>query len=189
MNKYAPEIIQLRLDIEEKIGIHPSTPTDFESMVSRIWQQMHANIALSTLERLWGYVSGADNTRRSTLNLLAQFLQYRDWDDYLKQLNARTQGGSYAFIAAGVYVKNLRFGQMVEVTWLPNRRCVFRYLGYMQFEVVESHNSKLQVGDTFFSTFLLKGHPMYVDNLVQAGKEPVTYIAGNDGGLQSVRIL
>ena len=89
----------------------------------------------------------------------------------------------------GIHTKDLQPGQKIEVTWLPNRRCVFRYLGNMRFEVVVSVNSKLSVGDSFVSTFFLTGQPLYIDQLVLTGHTTVSYVAGNNGGLQSVTLL
>lgn len=189
MNKSAPEIIQLRQDVEARAGIHPSTPADFETLIALIWNQQHEYIALSTLERLWGYVDGANNTRRSTLNLLAQYIGFQDWDSYLENLRAIERGSSNPFIGEGIHTQDLTPGQQIEVTWLPNRRCVFRYLGDMRFEVVESDNSKLQVGSSFLTTFFLKGQPLYMDQLTQSGQSPVSYVAGNNGGLQSVTLV
>ena len=189
MNKNAPEIIQLRLDVEQRAGFRPSSPADFDTLILKIWEALHENIALSTLERLWGYVDGANNTRQSTLNLLARYVGAKDWRDYLEQLTKEEHGSSHPFIAEGVHTQDLQPGQQLEVTWLPNRRCVFRYLGDMRFEVVESVNSKLSVGDTFTSSFFLIGQPLYIDQLIQNAQPPVSYVAGNNGGLQSVTLL
>ena len=189
MNKNAPEVIQLRKDVEAHLGMCPATPADFETLIAQIWLQLHENIALSTLERLWGYIEGANNTRRSTLNILSRYVGSRDWDDYTIHLKTEEHGSSNPFIADGVHTQDLQPGQKLEVTWLPNRRCVFRYLGNMRFEVVESTNSKLNSGDTFTSTFFLIGQPLYIDHLVLTGHTPVSYVAGNNGGLQTVTLL
>lgn len=189
MNKNAPEIMQLRLDVEQRACLRPSSPADFESLILKIWEDTHENIALSTLERLWCYVDGADNTRQSTLNLLARYVGHQDWKAYLEHLVKKDQGSSHSFIGEGVHTSDIQTGQTIEVTWLPNRRCVFSYLGNMRFEVVESVHSKLQAGDTFMTTFFLKGQPLYIDQLRRGNQPPVSYIAGNDGGLQSVALL
>ena len=59
----------------------------------------------------------------------------------------------------------------------------------MRFEVVESANSKLSAGDTFISAFFLTGQPLYIDQLVLTGHPTVSYVAGNNGGLQSIKVL
>lgn len=187
MNKYSPEVVQLRLDIESQVGFHPTVPADFERLILVIWEKQHENIALSTLERLWSYVDGAENTRLSTLNLLSQFLGYADFSEYTAQLSKKS-GGSYTFLAEGLYTRDLQVGAQVDVTWLPNRHCVFVYRGGMQFEVILSENATLQVGDTFLSAFFLKGNPMYADCLSHDGKTGLSYVAGTNGGLVSVRL-
>ena len=189
MNKNAPEVIQLRKDVEARFGTRPTTPADFESLIAQIWLCLHENIALSTLERLWGYVEGANNTRLSTLNILSRYVGARNWNDYTNHLKEGEYGSSNPFIAEGIHTKDLQPGQSIEVTWLPNRRGVFRYLGDMRFEVVESVNSKLSVGDTFVSTFFLTGQPLFIDQLVLTGHTTVSYVAGNNGGLQSVVLI
>lgn len=189
MNKNAPEVVQLRKDVEARLGMRPATPADFETLIAQIWLCLHENIALSTLERLWGYVDGANNTRLSTLNILSRYVGSRDWDDYTNRLKEGEHGSSNPFIAEGIHTKDLQPGQTIEVTWLPNRRCVFRYIGDMRFEVVESCNSKLHIGDTFLTTFFLKGQPLYIDHLILTGHSAVSYVAGNNGGLQSVTLL
>lgn len=189
MNKNAPEVIQLRKDVEARLGMRPATPADFETLIAQIWLHLHENIALSTLERLWGYIEGANNTRRSTLNILSRYVGSRDWDDYTVRLLAEEHDSSTPFIADGIHTEDLQPGQKLEVTWLPNRRCVFRYSGDMRFEVLESSNSKLSAGDTFIATFFLIGQPLYIDHLVLTGHNTVSYVAGNNGGLQSVTLL
>ena len=189
MNKNAPEIIQLRLDVEQRAGIRPSSPADFETLILKIWEVLHENIALSTLERLWGYVDGAENTRQSTLDLLARFVDHRDWRDYLEQLTKKEQGSSHSFIGEGLHTQDLQPNQRIEVTWLPNRRCVFRYLGDMRFVVEESIHSKLQVGDTFSCRTIAQGEVLIVDHLETANGTFEGYSMGNKNGLTLVKKL
>lgn len=190
MNKNAPEILQLRLDIEQDVARRICTPYDFEFLAGAIWERLHENISPTTLKRLWGYIEGADTTRRVTLCLLARFLGYADWEAYLAELANRSDVDSATFVGTGVHSSELTVGQFVEVTWLPNRRCVFRYEGEDQFIVTQSENAKLQVGDTFSCTHFLQGQPMYLDHLIQVGSPtPVSYVAGNKGGLKTVKKL
>jgi len=186
MNKYSPEIASLRLDIEQSVKRKIRTPYDFEFLSGVIWERLHENISPTTLKRLWGYIDGADTTRRTTLCLLAQFLGYADWEAYLAELSTRTDIESAAFEGKGVHIDDLQKGDCIEVTWLPNRRCVFRYEGEARFTVVEAEHSKLQVGDTFETAAFLIGQPMYLDNLCHADQPPTSYVAGSKHGLNSV---
>lgn len=186
VHRNAPEILQLRLDIEKSVSRKIRTPYDFEFLAGAIWERLHENISPTTLKRMWGYIDGADTTRRTTLCLLSQFLGYHDWEAYLEALRLRSDIDSEAFVGAGVRSEDLAVGDMVEVTWLPNRKALFRYLGDNHYEVVEAVNAKIHAGDRFTSSFFLVGQPMYLDGLVQDGAAPVFYVSGQRSGLVSV---
>ncbi len=189
MDKRAPEILSLRQDIEREVKRKIRTPYDFEFLAGVIWERLHKNISPTTLKRLWGYIDGADTTRRSTLCLLAKFLGYADWETYLQALQQRTEVESDAFSGIGIRTEQLRVGDKVEVTWLPNRRCVFCYEGEQHFCVQSAENSKLHIGDRFDAACFLIGQPMYLDNLQREGSAPTSYVAGSRNGLVSAKII
>lgn len=189
MDKRAPEILSLRQDIEREVKRQIRTPYDFEFLAGVIWERLHENISPTTLKRLWGYIDGADTTRRSTLCLLSQFLGFADWEAYLSALSQRTEIESATFEGTGVCSADLQAGDRVEVTWLPNRRCVFRYEGNQHYTVESADNSKLQAGDRFDAACFLVGMPMYLDNLRRGNNAPTSYVAGSKHGLASAKIL
>ena len=189
MNKNAPEILALRQDIEYEVKRRIKTPYDFEFLAGVVWERLHENISPTTLKRLWGYIDGADTTRRTTLCLLSRFLGYQDWEAYLANLAARTDIESAAFSGDGVGIDDLHAGDYIEVAWLPNRRCVFRYEGDAHFLVTEAVNTKLQAGDQFDTACFLVGKPMYIDRLIRGNEPPTAYVAGAKNGLSNVRKL
>ena len=101
MNKRSPEIASLRLDIEKNVQRKIRTPYDFEYLTGVVWERLHENISPTTLKRLWGYIEGADTTRRTTLCLLAKFLGYADWEEYLQVLAERDGTESAGFVGEG----------------------------------------------------------------------------------------
>ena len=189
MNKNAPEIAALRQDIELEVKRLIKTPYDFEFLVGVIWELLHENISPTTLKRLWGYIDGADTTRRTTLCLLARFLGYSDWETYLAALSSRSNVESDVFQGEGLNIDELQIGDCIEVTWLPNRRCVFRYEGDAHFLILESQNAKLRVGDRFETACFIIGKPMYLDRLIRNNEPPTAYVAGSKNGLLTVRKL
>lgn len=193
ITKYAPEIATLRVDIEREVKRKIRTPYDFEFLAGVIWERLHENLSPTTLKRLWGYIDGADTTRRTTLCLLSQFLGFADWETYLASLATRTDVESAAFEGEGIHIDDLQKGDRVEVTWLPNRRCVFRYEGEAHFFVEEAENAKLHVGDTFDTACFLIGQPMYLDNIqrdvASTTQDGFSYVAGSKHGLHTVRKL
>ena len=102
MNKKSPEIVSLRQDIESEVKRLIKTPYDFEFLAGVIWERLHEYISPTTLKRLWGYIEGADTTRRSTLCLLSKFLGYKDWEAYLEYLKQCEDDESETFQDKGV---------------------------------------------------------------------------------------
>lgn len=187
MKKTSPEILSLRREIETTFSRLIKTPADFDWLAAVVWERLHENISPTTLKRLWGYIDGADATRRSTLCLLSRLLGYQDWEEYLRHLAARAQTESDIFTAEGIRTDELSLGDRVEVSWLPNRRCVFCYEGGNRFVVEVSEHSKLQAGDHFDAACFLVGQPMYLDNLQRTDSEPTAYVAGTKSGIISVK--
>lgn len=189
MNKYAPEILALRMDVEQEVKRLIRTPYDFEFLAGVIWERLHENISPTTLKRLWGYIDGADTTRRITLCLLSRFLGYADWENYLAALSSRTDVESATFDGEGLNIDDLQTGNRIEVTWLPNRRCVFLYEGDAHFLVTEAENAKLHVGDRFETSCFIIGKPLYIDRLVRDNEPPTAYVAGAKNGIITIRKL
>ena len=182
----SPEIQSLRRDIEQRMGVALQSPADFERLLQQIWDKQHSVLSLSTIKRVWGYVASSGAPRISTLNTLAQFLDYADWNAYLVALEQRKESESGMFMGEGVRALDLQVGECLEVTWQPNRHCVFRYMGDNQFVVEETQNAKLQEGNTFYAVCFMIGQPMYLDNLLLADGTRTSYVAGKRHGLTSV---
>ncbi len=143
-------------------------------------------MSLSTIKRIWGYVESSNTPRLSTLNTLSQFLDYADWNAYLVALEGRAESESGMFAGEGIRTSELQVGEQIEVTWQPNRHCVFRYVGDNRFVVEESKHAKLQQGNTFHVACFIIGQPMYLDHLLLADGTRTSYIAGKRHGLTSV---
>lgn len=189
MPTYTPEIIQLRNDIEQHIGLKLQSPNDFQQLIQQIWSTQHRILSLSTVKRLWGYVESNASPRISTLNILSQFLSYTDWNAYLVALEQRTESESALFEGEGIRSTELTEGDLVEVSWLPNRMCIFRYLGNNHFVVEEVKHAKLHVGDTFNAVAFVIGKPMYLDQLALQDDTITSYVAGKKNGITSVKVI
>jgi hypothetical protein len=189
MIRYLPEIIILRREIENSISRKIKTPADFDFLSGVIWERLKTNISTSTLKRIWGYIDGTDTTRYSTINILACFLGYKDWEDFLEHIKREETIQSDIILTNSIQSKDLVIGDKLELCWLPNRRIIIEYLGKDKFIIRESYNSKLCVDDTFFCSYFFKGQPLYIDDLVQGYNKPVAYIIGKKDGLTHINKL
>ena len=183
---HSPEIKSLRSDLEQRVGQQLQSPADFQLLIQKIWEKNHAVLSLSTIKRLWGYVESNGEPRLSTLNTLAKFLDFTDWNAYLVALEQRGDTESAMFTGEGIQTSELKKGDLIAVTWQPNRQCTFRYLGDNQFVVDSSKNAKLQRGTTFSAARFMIAQPMYLDNILLADGTRTSYVAGKRNGLTSV---
>lgn len=79
--------------IELAIGHRPNAPRGFKWLSQAISQGAHEKISATTLKRLWGYDKSGNKPYRHTLDLLARFLRYRDFDAFCSERDDLPMGG------------------------------------------------------------------------------------------------
>ncbi len=79
-------IKQLRRAVERTLGRKMQTNKDFDCLADSIYEKTHAKISTTTLKRLWGYLSEGVTPRRYTLDQLARFIGYDDFDAFSASL-------------------------------------------------------------------------------------------------------
>jgi hypothetical protein len=78
--------VHLRTDIEKKVGFNINTTTDVKSFLAILQEHTSAPISLSTLRRFWNLIP-MRKSNNSTLDVLAKFLEYASYQDYVKKKN------------------------------------------------------------------------------------------------------
>ena len=73
----------LRQLVEEAANHRIETFTDFIFLSGEIQGRLWENLSASTLKRLWGYVDGYASERPSTLDILARFTGFPDWETFV----------------------------------------------------------------------------------------------------------
>ena len=68
--------------VEKKVGMKPTAPSHFKKIAEQIEERTKEHISYSTLMRLWGAMKGVE-PRRVTLDILAHFLGYMSYDDFV----------------------------------------------------------------------------------------------------------
>ena len=88
MNNQELAIVKLREVIESTVGRKIRTPRDFDFLSDSISNKLNQRVGITTLKRLWGYVPSDSTPRVSTLDILAQFADYKDWASFCEQEGA-----------------------------------------------------------------------------------------------------
>ncbi len=166
---------------------HPiHNPSDCEFLSLDIQSKTGIRIGATTLKRLLGFVSDERQPHASTLDLIANYLGYTDW----QQLDLEDKKGNSGFDTLDEEIRSadLQVGNQVDIQYSPERIVVFKYLGDSRFQVVNSLNSKLRMGDYVCIQNFILHHPLFISSVIRDGIDLGQFTAGRISGLSSIRV-
>ncbi len=167
------EIQFLKAEIERTAGLKVRTPSDFNYLTEVITNSTNEMLSSTTLKRLWGYISGAENIRHSTLNVLSKYLGYKNWDDFITV--------NFKKVFDAVYSTELKENAHLEILWEPNRRIKIKHLVNNTYAIEEQTNTVFKKGDTFKCPFFILHEPLCITELKQGNNEIALYVFGGAG--------
>ncbi|MDE7376543.1 MAG: hypothetical protein K2N16_06825 [Muribaculaceae bacterium] len=170
------------------LGFVPSTPTEFNELSLAIEQKTGRSLSLSSIKRLWGYIKYDGYPSSTTLNTLAKFNGYKNWDTFLM---VNIEGTDYSgFIEESIVnTEELNVGDKIVLRWGGEKSCEIECIAPARFRVNQSHNIKLLAGDTFTLHTIFRGHPLYVSD-IQRGEQLIpAYIGAKKGGIASIFLI
>ncbi len=172
------------------LGYVPSTPAEFNKLSLIILQKTQSHISSSSIKRLWGYVKYDSYPSRSTLNTLARFNGFKDWDAFICEISNNDSGdpsSSSAFHEDSlVNAGSLNIGDKLIIRWKSNKSCTLEYISYLRFKVISARNIKLQRGDTATIHSVCIGLPLFVSNIQRDTSILPLYIGAKNGGVTSI---
>ena len=98
-----PPMLKLKSQIEARLQWGESSiwnNYDFEKLSEQIVEKTGVSLSVSTLKRIFGKVSYKSEPSMTTLNALAQFLDYEDWRDFLIKNTENTDEASPSKVIA-----------------------------------------------------------------------------------------
>lgn len=181
---YIPQVTALKNAVEKKFGHRIECRSDFANLVFKIEKETNEHIAENTLRRIWGKLKGYETIQTRTLDVLSRYADCRHWEDFCvhlkneNRIESEIQTGCNA-----IDVMDLNPGDRIRIGWMPDRICIIEFQGGHTFKAIECHNSTMQDGDIFECNIMLKGHPLFADNLVHCGEMCQRYSIGLYNGL------
>lgn len=85
MNTQDAAVTLLLEKIEEQLGRKMMTPKDFDFLAVQVFEKTRQSISVSTLKRVWGYVSSKGSVSETTLDLLSNFAGYASFFQFCQQ--------------------------------------------------------------------------------------------------------
>lgn len=177
-----------RQRIEAEFGRPILHSADCEELARDMKERRNCSLGSTTIKRMFGFAEESTKIRRSTYDVLAQYLGYKSVADMERDLGDTFQVSSYSAVPE-IEVRNLKPGTRVQITYDPKRRIVMRYLGDYRFEVEVSEGSKLEAEDIVTLTHITLGFELIVTDVERAGMHIGPYHAAKISGLTSIQIL
>lgn len=175
-------IHNLVIRVEAMLNRKLQTHGDFVALSNIVFSRTRERISPTTLRRLWGYCNEGVKPRRFTLDVLSRFVLFRDFDDFCS--NSQNESLQSGLCLGGKTESDCLYeGQLLRISWLPDRCCLVEHLGKGRFRIVEAVNTKLSAGDTFTCHLFINNEPAYLDDLIHEGKGPLRYVAGRQSGV------
>lgn len=173
--------------VESKLGKMIRYHSDLEYLCVEIEKQTKQKISLNTLKRLFGFITGVSEPRLYTLDTIALYLGYTNWDVYLLSLD---QSGNSGFNSLQeIRIESLPLASVIEFEYDPDRVVQVKFEGQNHFKVVSAKNSKLQENDLVEITHFVLNYPLVILNVLRDGKSMGRFTAGKVGGLTVLRLI
>ena len=183
-----PELSTLLRKVEKKFGRPLVSTNDFRLLSALLEYECKEVVSVSTLKRLWGYVSQQTTPREATLDVLSRFVGSRNFKDFRKSMLGEYTESSAYFDTTYISASDVPDGGILSLGWAPDRLVRLRKTGGHNWQVVTSCNSKLKEGDVFEASSFFKGLPLFVPAVYRDGQKLPSYIAGKKDGLNKVSL-
>ena len=177
--KFSPYITNL---LKQKSCRDFRISADCEYLALDIESVTGEHIGVNTLKRLLGFINDEREPRVSTLDVIARYLGFENWD--VLKIHDDRSNSSFESSAEEIRVNELSVGQCVQISYLPDRQIEIAYLGEMHFHVRKSLNSKLKIGDEIILNHIVQGYPLLVGDVIREGKSLGSFTAGKAQGIR-----
>lgn len=177
-----PEAI--KAEIERAYGKPLRYPADCHRLALSVRESLNETIGVTTLKRIFGFVSDVIEPRRSTLDILARYCGFGDYEEMKR---AVAGGGDSDFEQEpDIVVSNISPGSIVGFEYLPDRRVRLRFIGSSEFEVLESENGSLRQGDIISVSSFIESSPLIVSKVMRGDSDLGRYTAGKVSGISNL---
>lgn len=157
------------VDIKNKSGLSFDKAKDFELLAASIEKSTARHIGITTLKRLLGYINDERDTNEYTLNTIALYLGFENWEKYVK---ARCIDSVHGFKDESIYIHCLSEGTYIKVKYF-DREILFKVIIVDEknvLKVEKAHNSSLKIGDILIIYKLKKGDIIEAEKLIRGEK-------------------
>ena len=175
--------------IREKYGENLEYSHQFDGLVASIEKVTGERLSVNTLKRLFGVITQKVTPRRYTMDIIAQYIGYPNYELLLKDIGDESDISIFAPVES-LEPENLEVGDQLQITYDPNRVFVLTYTGEDKFLINEVSGSKnLLKGDTLRIAQMVIGQPLIAIDVIRDGRSLGKYEAARNTGLTSIEVF
>lgn len=174
---------------------NPQSNKDYEIIKADIQDTLGESLGVNTLKRMFGQVNDGVKPTKTSLNIIARYLNYSDWDTYE---DAILNGGdclfspnndnsdSHSYICSDY----LKVGTVIDIKYEPEQHTTFFYEGKNQFKTIFTTSKQLKENDILDIREFHVGSMLVAHNIIRDSK-PLNQgikLARLSGGISYLRI-
>ena len=130
--------------IHQRFGHEIRYPKDCEPLALHISQSCKTRVSGSTLRRLYGFVKGIREPRLATLDIIAEYLGFKEWDQLLTSFNRSEEAPMK--ILERLKPEQIKTGQTIQLSYEPGKIIEVKKTGSL-FQVILSNEKRLLLND------------------------------------------
>lgn len=145
--------------IKERSELFFDKAKDYDVLCDKIFSATNRTIGVNTIKRLMGYIIDDRKTNIYTLNTVAIYLGFTNWDELCGSIRVDSD---WNYVDQTVYIEDIHLGNNITVSYL-NRIVSFEvvdYKGKKMLRVDAAQNSSLKVGDILKVEHMKVGEPL-----------------------------
>ena len=170
--------------LTEKSGVDVSTKAGAEFLRNDIESTTGEALSLNTIKRLTGILTYNSDPREITLDIIARYLGYKDYNLLLTAINNKIS--DFNTLSNFIDLNSQPVGREFIIKWEPDRVIKIRHMGDGVYRVEESFKSKLLKGDLLSLSQIAEGFPFMVKEVVREGQILGSYTAAQTEGVLSI---
>ena len=174
----------IKQKIEERFGQAVRYPKDCDRLASHISEVCRATLSASTLRRLMGFVSGMNEPRLYTLDVIAAYLGYKGWAELLDSfVHEYCEPEPVIETLGAEQVKN---GQVISLAYEPGKHVELEKVGVV-FKVLATNDKKIQSNDVVDFRIVKRHYPLTFTTVTRDGKSIGRVQVATVSGITAIR--
>ena len=173
--------------VEERFGKPIRYAKDCEVLAVSIHAFTGEKISCSTVKRLFGLIESDNEPRLYTLDIVAQYLGYINYDHLLQEFNPNKSGLSE--MLETINTSDLKLGDTIQFKYAPNRFIAANYMEDCIFKIVDSNDPKIQKNELLVFNNVGRYLPLFASWRSPVNGNIKNIVLGKISGITSIEFI